>query len=146
MGYYLRFINTGEQPVTVEDVTRALQAADAQYHFEPFNTEVIVRHGDALVAHVTLNAPGDGLFEEERDELLEEAADGKGRGKAKALEALRDARQIVAVQLLHGTGDLEPTLRLLDPLWDWLQANRTRLSQLDGEGYYEGERLILRLT
>lgn len=35
------------------------------------------------------------------------------------------------------------TLDRLVPLWTWLQANRRGLIQADGEGYYDGQELIM---
>jgi len=37
----------------------------------------------------------------------------------------------------------EQTLELLSPLWEWLLANRRGLIQADGEGFYDGQHLIL---
>jgi hypothetical protein len=85
------------------------------------------------------------LFDDERAELIESADQGEGPGKAAVLETLRDARIILAVQVLFGNGDPEETLDALDPLWSWLQENRQGLLQADGEGYYDANGLILEL-
>jgi hypothetical protein len=92
-----------------------------------------------------MNVPGDGLFEEERDELIEFAEDGNEAQKRRVIDMLRAAREIVAVQVLFGNGDTGWTLDRLSPLWTWLQSNRRGLIQADGEGYYDGHDLILPL-
>src|SRR5688572_16876795 len=130
----MRYIVTDEQPVTLPDVRQALEATGAGYRFEEGPAEITIEHGEYPVAQVTLNVPGDGLFDEEREELLESAEDGRGRGKRKVLDTLRAARQIVAIQVLTGARDMESTLALIDPLWDWLVADRAGLGQADGQG------------
>ncbi len=90
--------------------------------------------------------PGDGLFEEERDELIELVEGGDDAPtRGRVVSTLRIARAIVAVQVLFGDGDTDETLDRLVPLWTWLQANRRGLIQADGEGYYDGPKLILSL-
>lgn len=143
MGYYMRFIVADERPVTLADVQGALSDAGADYEIDGEETEATVSYRGHRVGHLTLNVPGDGLFDEERDELVEFAEDGNGRGKRRVIDILRAARSIVAVQVLFGDGDTERTLTALDPLWRWLHANRRGLLQADGEGYYEGPELIL---
>ena len=142
----MRYIVADERPVTIDELRSAFKAAGPGYRLEAFEAEMIVHHGDHVLAHVTLNSPGDGLFDDERAELLEEAEEARGKHKALVLETLRAARQIVAVQVLHGTGESDSTLELLDPLWDWLVKQRAGMVQADEEGYWQGNKLILRVT
>ena len=37
------------------------------------------------------------------------------------------------------------TLNRLDPIWEWLMANYKGLPYAEGEGYYEGRKLILKV-
>jgi hypothetical protein len=143
LGYYMRFIVADERPVTLADVQAALTEDDADYKIDGEEMEATVSYRGHRVGHLTLNVPGDGLFDAERDELVEFAEDGTGGGKRRVIDTLRAARGIVAVQVLFGDGDSERTLTALDPLWHWLRANRRGLLQADGEGYYEGPELIL---
>ena len=142
----MRFIVDDERPVTLEQVRGALLDAGADYGFDGEETEATVTYRGHRVGHLTLNVPGDGLFDEERAELIEFAEDGSGRGKSRVMETLRAARGIVAVQVLFGDRDTERTLATLDPLWHWLHVNRRGLLQADGEGYYEGQELILKVA
>ena len=143
MGYYMRFIVADDRPVTITDVRAGLSSASHEYELVGDDTEATVTFRGHRVGHLTLNVPGDGLFDAERAELLGFAEDGEGGGKARVLDVLRAARGIVAVQVLFGDGDTERTLAALDPLWRWLDANRVGLLQADGEGYYGDNRLIL---
>jgi hypothetical protein len=143
VGYYMRYIVADDRPVTLEDVRTALGEAGGPYEVDGEETEATISYGGHRVGHLTLNTPGDGLFDAERDELVVFADDGEGRGKERVLETLRTARGIVAVQVLFGDGNSERTLAAIDPIWRWLHANRRGLLQADDEGYYDRHGLIL---
>ena len=145
MGYYMRYIVADEQPVSLEDIGKAFTKAGVEYDVDGDETEVTITYQGRPIGHVTLNVPGDGLFEEERDELIEFAEEGNEPQKRRVIDVLRAAREIVAVQVLFGNGDTGWTLDRLSPLWTWLQSNRRGLVQADGEGYYDGHDLILTL-
>ena len=51
----------------------------------------------------------------------------------------------VAVRVLDQGREPEETLAKLDPLWQWLLANREGLLQAEGEGYYGATGLILQV-
>jgi hypothetical protein len=141
----MRYIVADERPVTLGDVRSALVEAGGGYEVDGEETEATIVYRGNRVGHLTLNTPGDGLFDEERDELVEFAEEGDGRGKQRVIDTLRAAHGIIAVQVLFGDGDTERTLTALDPIWRWLHANRRGLLQADGEGYYDGDALILEL-
>lgn len=141
----MRYIVADEQPVSLEDIGRAFVEAGVEYDVDGEETEVTITYQGRPIGHVTLNVPGDGLFEEERDELIEFAEEGNEAQKRRVIDTLRAAREIVAVRVLFGNGDTDWTLDRLSPLWTWLQSNRRGLVQADSEGYYDGHDLILRL-
>lgn len=134
----MRYIVTASEPVTIEQLSTALSTADARY--------AIAEGGDLtyrgeVFAQVEVNQPGDGLFEEEREELLgflEDAEDQKAAAEVK--KALNEATAIVAVRVLWGDRGTEATLDKLEPLWGWLFENRNGLLQADDEGYYDAKR------
>ena len=109
------------------------------------DTVAAILHDGATIAHVEINVPDDGLFDQEREELVEfvTEAEGDPPSKARVLGALGSARAIVAAQVLYGKGDTEATLASLDPLWTWLFQNRSGLLQADAEGYYDAEGIVL---
>ena len=145
MGYYMRYIVADERAVTLQDVEGALVAAGAGYELDGDDNEATIKYRGHAVGHLTFNTPGDGLFDDERDELVEFAEDGEGKGRQRVLDTLRTARAIVAVQVLFGDGDTERTLEAIDPIWRWLHANRRGLLQADGEGYYDANGQVLKL-
>ncbi|HYQ42594.1 MAG TPA: hypothetical protein VER11_11525 [Polyangiaceae bacterium] len=141
----MRYIAVDERPITVDDVRRAFAMEEEDYSVDGEAAEANITLDGRIIAQLTINIAGDGLFDDERTELLESADDGKGPGKASVLEMLGIARTIVAVRVSFGNADPEETLDALDPLWSWLQDNRRGLLQADGEGYYDTNGLILEL-
>ena len=146
MSYYMRYIVVDEGPLTVEDVRRAFAVEEEDYTVEAMGTKVDVGLDGRIIAQVAINAPGDGLFDDERAELIDAAGEAEGPGKATVLETLRAARTILAAQVLFGDRDIEEALDGLEPLWSWLFENRRGLLQADGEGYYDTNGLILELA
>jgi hypothetical protein len=145
VGYYMRFIGVDERTVSVADLQSAIDSLGAGSRVEGDGRHAVVTTHGAPIGDVTINLPGDGLFEDEVAELIEFAEDASGRGKKAVLKALRGARTIVAVQVLDGAGPISDSLDALDPIWTWLVENRDGLVQADGEGYYKGRRLLLRV-
>jgi hypothetical protein len=143
----MRFVSGDDRPVTTTQLRDALLAAGPGYEVKMDEAAATIVHAGTPIAHVEINVPGDGLFDEERDELIEFVTDSDGERSAKSrvLETLGAARTIVAAQVLFGTGDAETTLSRLDPLWQWLFRNRLGLLQADGEGYYDARGLVLQV-
>ena len=150
MGYHMRFITTDASETTPAILEQALKAADSQYSIAESGE---LKHGDELYGAVEINRPGDGLFEEEIEELKEFVEDAqtswlsflRGKRKAYVVKTLDSARAIVAVQVLFGGRQAEATIRKLDPLFEWLIANRKGLLQVDDEGYYDQAGRILKV-
>jgi hypothetical protein len=143
LGYYMRYILSDDRPVTMENIREAFADAGPGYQIDDEEMECTVAYQGRPAGHITLNVPGDGLFDAERDELVEFASDGDEPAKERVVDTLRHAHGIVAVQVLFGDGDTERTIDALRPLWTWMQANRSGLLQADGEGYYDRRKLIL---
>jgi hypothetical protein len=141
----MRYIVADERTVTLDDVRAVFTNAGAEYEVDGDDVEATITLRGRAVGQIVLNLPGDGLFDGEIEELIEFAKRGQGKGLSRVTETLRAARQIVAVQVLFGGDDVEPTLAAIDPLWRWLHENRTGLAQADGEGYYDAKGLILAL-
>ncbi len=89
-----------------------------------------------------MNRPGDELFQDERDQLLEALPEaGAGAALERVRSALQGARSIVAVRaLFEGEGPLEK----LSALWRWLFDHREGILQADGEGYFDRGGFLLK--
>jgi hypothetical protein len=73
----MRYIVADEQPVSLQDIGKAFAEAGVEYDVDGKETEVTVAYDGKPIGHSTLNVPGDGLFEEERNELIGFAEEGK---------------------------------------------------------------------
>lgn len=145
----MRFIATDDKELSLSLIESALKQADPRYAISdrsvrPRETGVVT-HGGSPYAQIEINRPKDGLFEEEIEELQEAAKEARGVGRKTVLQALAEAKATLALQVLWQDRDTEQTLSMLDPLWNWLLANRSGLVQADGEGWYKGRELILRV-
>jgi DNA polymerase III psi subunit len=148
MGYYMRFISTDEQEITIPLLESVLKSFDLQYSV--VNVQEVPRecgnlmYGNEIYGQIEINRPGDNLFEEELEELKESLSESKGRKKKTVLQTLTNAQTILAIQVLWQNRDTEQTLSKIDPLWLWLLSNRKGLLQADGEGYYDSSGLVLK--
>jgi hypothetical protein len=146
MGYYMRFLITDPGPLDLRVLGGDLSSSDPDYEARFDATGGTLFRADEPVAELELNIPGDGLFDDELGELETSAADGHGPGEARVAETLATAQAIVAVQVLFADSAEDGDLAALDPIWEWLFANRQGLLQADGEGYYDAHGLIFAVT
>ena len=147
MGYYMRYITTDPADISILLLEEVLRAVDDQYSFRNVHTQprefADLMHSDGLYGQIEINRPGDGLFEEELEELSEFLETAGGRSKRRVVRTLAAAKAIVAVQVLWQGRGTEATLDKIGPLWDWLFRNREGLLRADGEGYYDRRGLII---
>ena len=150
MGYYMRFIETDSTETTRAILDGALRTVDSNYSLTASGE---LKYGDDCYGSVEINRPGAGLFDEEIEELKRFVEDAQlgwlsfmriGR-KAHVVKTLDSATAIVSVQIMFGDRETEATLDKLDPLFQWLFANRKGLLQVDGEGYYDQAGRILKV-
>jgi len=146
MGYYMRFILDDERHVSLDLFESALKAVDRAYAIErdeKDDIEGVLTYDGDVYGKIEINHPGDGLFDEEIEELIDKVNIAAGERKSKVLKVLSGAGNIIAVQVLFGERASEDTIDKISPLWEWLLANRGGLLQADDEGYYDREGLIL---
>jgi hypothetical protein len=139
MGYYLRFLSEDDRPSALGEIVSGLRNADPGFEL---GEDGGLKRGDELLAQLEVNKAGDALFETEIDELRKEAEPGGAAARA-VTTRLESVTAVLAVRVLWQQRTAEQTLDLLGPLWEWLLANRRGLIQADGEGFYEGQELIL---
>ena len=142
MGYYMRYISTDSTETTMPVLQQALKERDPEYSITESGE---VRRGNEIYGAVEINLPGDGLFDEEIEELKECVEEVRGKRKADVIKTLDSAKAIVAVQVLFGDRQAEAAIRKLDPLFEWLIVNRKGLLQVDDEGYYDQTGLVLKV-
>lgn len=146
MGYYMRYISTDEKVVTLSMLDAALKQADAAYTIRPDGQLENLGDlfcGETLLAQIEINLPEDDIFEDDIREFVDLVGKPDETGAQQVLDVLNGATFMVAVEAFWQGDDSESTLIKLDPLWDWLFANRKGISQADSEGFYDADRLIL---
>jgi hypothetical protein len=146
MGYYLRFITTDTNLIDLVKIGQVLQSTDPKYALEIKGKNATLHYDNEAYADLEINLPGDGLFEEEIEELLEFLEDTKGPKKKRVQAVLKDSKQIFAAQVVFGGREPEVTFDRIDPIWEHLFEHHKGLLQTDGEGYYDSpEHLLLEL-
>ena len=147
MGYYMRFVVADDKNISLSVINSGLKEKDAAYSVvfdDDADDAGDFTHNGDIYGALEINRPGDGLFDEEIDELKEFLEDAEGERKPEVLQVLNDAKVIVALQVLQqGRTTGEETFERIDPLWEWLFANYKGLMQADAEGYYDAQGLVL---
>ncbi|MDX2160056.1 MAG: hypothetical protein SF162_01900 [bacterium] len=144
MTYFMRFIYASGGPLTLGDVQSALQADDPLYTIlgdaaDPEKSGDLMR-GEDVYGEIELNSGTEVVFREDIQELLE---DIEGSEEIAAPAVRRHLESALGMVVLRVGEFGHIYAERLDALWDWLFETRGGLLQVDGEGYYDIERLIL---
>ena len=142
----MRFISIDDQDVSLNILESALKRENPAYLIErdeESDSTGVLTYNGAVYGEIEVNRPGDEVFEEESEELKEFVEDAEGERKSEVLSVLSEAKAIIAVRVLWQGRETEDTLEKIDPLWQWLFANRKGLQQAGGEGYYDASGLVL---
>jgi len=131
MTYYVRYF--AETPVSLKGLATAIKSIDVQYKIDGGD----LMRGTDVLAEIGIDAAGSDLFVEEIGMRLA-AIDQLGGQAAQWVGArLRGAQSIVAVRI-----DPAVDWELLNPLWTSLSSLSTGLTQVDGQGFYDGGDLV----
>ena len=145
----MRFVVVDERDVSLTILESALKQTDAAYLIErdeESDSEGALTYNSIIYGQIEVNRSGDGIFDEEVEELKEFAKEAIGEKKAEVLSVLNEAKAIIAVRVLSQGREDEETLERIDPLWHWLFSNRKGLMHADGEGYYDVVGLVLKVA
>lgn len=132
MSYYVRYF--AETPVTLKALGAAIKSIEPQYKIDGGDLMM----GSDVIAEIGVDSAGSDLFVEELEVRL--AAIGQVAGEAAQWvgSRLRGAQSIVTI-----TVDPSVNWDLLGPLWSSLSNLSTGLTQVDGQGFYDGSNLIV---
>jgi hypothetical protein len=132
MSYYVRYF--AETPVTLKALGAAIKSIEPQYKIDGGDLMM----GADVIAEIGVDSAGSDLFVEELNVRL--AAIGQVAGEAAQWvgSRLRGAQSIVTI-----TVDPSVNWDLLGPLWSSLSNLSTGLTQVDGQGFYDGSNLIV---
>ena len=147
MGEYKRFIDTDASPMSLATIRGALAERDPEFRLEDTSIGDIpsadIFLGDEMLGDLEISRPGDGLFENEVDELLDALAEVEVGDRRRVRRTLQSAKAVVTVRAMSPDRETQEALDALQPLWEWLLANRAGLLQADGQGYSDASGLIL---
>lgn len=147
MGDYLRFFFFHEQ-LTLAQIEVGFRSIDPKYSLRidpaaPDTGDLL--YGDEVYSQIEINNSGGELYQEDVEELREQIADGPTEDYA--------ARQYVIALLGRATGLMAVHVSdfgnvyydRIDPIWDWMFEHHDGLLQVDDEGYYDRDGLLLSL-
>lgn len=143
MSYFMRFLAT-ETPPTREEIASIVEAVEG-LTATPEDEDLMVRDSNGALALLEFNVPGDGIFDEEIEELLEVVSDGKGDQDA-VQAALKSTVALIAIEVLAGPRTPEDAMTALDPVLLALTDGTDGVLHADGEGFYRKTDLILDLS
>ena len=144
----MRFISIDEQDVTLSTLESALKRTEAACLIErdeESDSEGVLTYKGDVYGQIEVNRLGDELFDAEIEELKESVQAADGAKRSEVLSVLNQAKAIIALRVLDQGRESEETLGKIDPLWQWLFAEREGLLQADSEGYYDASGLVLKV-
>ena len=145
MSVYLRQITSGDVP-KIEHIALSVMQSGAEIVFGEADEDGIstIFSGDFAIGELEVNPKGSDLFDEEVAEFTDKLQNASG-DVDRIQTALKDASCIIAIQVLFEGRSPEEVMNDMLPLMTWLQENCPGLTQADGEGFYDGETLILEI-
>lgn len=142
MTYHMRFLITDPGPVDLADLAKFLRGVNRKYQFEHDSEGGTVSLAGEEIASIEINTPGDGTFDDELAMLENSASEGSGTGEARVADALATVQTLFTVKIPGSAGRQDGARDNLDPVWEWLFANRKGLLQADAEGYSDEAGMI----
>ena len=143
MTYFMRFIYKTGEPITIAEIEAALKARDDKFviYGDAADEEAgDLMYGEDLYGELELNTVREIMFQEDVQELSDQIAELHEPAAPYVRNLLADATGMVVLRV----GEMgHYNAEKLDVLWDWLFEVRGGVLQVDAEGYYDAERLIL---
>jgi hypothetical protein len=132
MSYYVRYF--AETPVTLKALGAAIKSIEPQYKIDGGDLMM----GADVIAEIGVDSAGSDLFIEELNVRLASIGQVAGEAAQWVDSRLRGAQSIVTISV-------DPIVNwdLLGPLWSSLSSLSTGLTQVDGQGFYDGSNLIV---
>jgi hypothetical protein len=132
MSYYVRYF--AETPVTLKALGAAIKSIEPQYKIDGGDLMM----GTDVIAEIGVDSAGSDLFVEELNVRLAAIDQVAGEAAQWVGSRLRGAQSIITI-----TVDPSVNWDLLGPLWSSLSNLSTGLTQVDGQGFYDGSNLIV---
>ncbi|MCX5745345.1 MAG: hypothetical protein NT062_22945 [Proteobacteria bacterium] len=140
MSYCVRYF--ADRVVTLKGIGAGLATFDPGFKID--GGEVL--RGGELLGEVEISATGSDLFAEDLAANIAECERVASHAAAQVVARLRTAQSIVTLRVLDGERDPAVTWDLLTPIWTVLPSLSTGLTQMDGQGFYDGSQLIVAIS
>ena len=140
MSNYVRYFADGV--VTLKGIGAGLAGFDPKFKID--GGEVL--RGAELLGEVEISVSGSDLFTEDRAYKISECSQIATPAAQHVIARLHGTQSIVTLRVLDGERDPAVTWELLSPLWTVLPSLSTGLTQIDGQGFYDGAQLVVALA
>jgi hypothetical protein len=146
MAVGMRFFFTDGPPPALIEITEAMQRVDAAFAVVPDPAQPrlagdLVR-ADARYARLERYLPADELFADVIEEYAEALHAHDHPDRLIALDVVQRATGVLFAEILRAGHEDYATL---DRLWMWLFETRAGLLQIDEDGFYDSQRLLVGL-
>ncbi len=135
MSYYVRYF--AESPVTLKALSAGIKSIAPDYKIDGGD----LMRGQDVLAEIGVDSAGSDLFVEELNARLGAVAQVGGQAAQWVTSRIRDTQSIIPVRV-----DPAVNWDLLDPLWQSMTNLAPGLTQVDGQGFYEGSNLVLQTS
>lgn len=135
MSYYVRFF--AESPITLKALSTGVKSLNPQYKIDGGDLMV----GTDVIAEIGVDSAGSDLFDEELRARLGAVSQVGGQAAQWVIGRLRGVKSIVSIRV-----DPQVNWDLLGPLWTTMSGMSTGLTQIDGQGFYDGSNLVMSMA
>lgn len=132
MSYYVRYF--AENPVTLKALSAAIKSIAPDYKIDGGD----LMRGQDVLAEIGVDSAGSDLFVEELNSRLWSVAQVGGQAAQWVTSRIRGTQSIISVRV-------DPAVEwdLLGPLWQSMTSLASGLTQIDGQGFYDGSNLVI---
>lgn len=135
MSYYVRYF--AESPVTIKALGAAIKSIAPDYKVDGGD----LMRGSDVLAEIGVDSAGSDLFNEELNLRLGAVAQVGGQAAQWVTSRIRGTQSIISVRV-----DPAVNWDLLAPLWQSMAGIARGLTQVDGQGFYDGSNLVLQMA
>jgi len=135
VSYYVRFY--ADRPVALKALGTAIKSVAADYKIDGGD---LMRGADVL-AEIGIDSVGTDMFVEELSSRIGMINQVPGDAAQWVANRIRGTQSIVSVRI-----DPQISWDLLAPLWSSLSGMSTGLTQVDGQGFYDGPNFIFAMA
>lgn len=135
MSYYVRYF--AESPITLKALSAAIKSIAADYKIDGGD----LMRGQDVLAEIGVDSAGSDLFVEELGARLGAVAQVGGEAAQWVTSRIRGTHSIISIRV-----DPSVNWDLLDPLWQSMTSLAPGLTQVDGQGFYDGSNLVVQMA